>query len=364
MLSVAGCGSTTDPGSESTGDTTTSQSTEAGAEKTVHKIGWSCHYWNAYNTSLDKYMNDFFSQFDDVELITTDANNDALKQVSDIEDLIEQGCEVIICKPQDDITIANVMAEARAKGILFILIQREVRTDEYDYFFGADMFDLGYQMGENIIKEGFPEGNFNYLQLEGAAAGTADIDSTNGIMQAFEDSGLPNIVKLDGQNNDAARADTKPIVEDWLTAHGEAIDVITAANDESMIGAIQAIQESGIEKDIWLSSLNCVAEVIPYIQDGTLKQSFAYNCGIFPACEVALAYVRGQDISDVKRDYFFPAMAIDKENLDVFAEAVEESGLYMFNNLPPTSDNVLYEKIIQDAPELERFLWDNNENLK
>ena len=218
MLALAGCGGQDDTATDDTASDDTAAEDTSSGEK--FKVGWSCHYWNAYNTGMDEYIQAQFAKYPDIEVITTDAGNDATKQVSDIEDLIAQDIDVLIVKAQDDITIANVLGKAQEAGILVILLQRIVQTDNYDYFVGADMTNVGRDMGEGVL-EAFPEGNFNYVMLEGGAGASSDIETTEGVAAVFEESGLPGIVKLDGQNCDANRADSKTIVEDWLTAYGE-----------------------------------------------------------------------------------------------------------------------------------------------
>lgn len=361
IFSLAACANSDPaPATDNTGDAVNdSQSAEPDdGEKTIHKIGWSCHYWNAYNTGMDAAIQSFFSKYDDIELITTDANNDATKQISDIEDLIAQGIEVLIVKAQDDVTISNVLGEAREKGITVILLQRIVNTDNYDYFVGADMKAVGADMGKGVL-DAFPDGNFNYVMLEGGAASSTDLEITEGVAKVFEESGLPGIVKLDGQNCAANRAESKPITEDWITAYGEDIDVLLACNDEMLMGAIQAIQEAGIEKHIYLCGVNCTAEIVSYIQDGTVDMSFALNPGVFPGLQIAEAKVHGKDLSFLKHNWFeYPAKAITKDNIGAFADQVISSGLYMFGLLEPSIDNPLYACTPDLYPELMPLLED------
>ena len=104
------------------------------------------------------------------------------------------------------------LGKAQEAGILVILLQRIVQTDNYDYFVGADMNTLGADMGNAVLEAGFPDGNFNYVMLEGGAGASSDIETTQGVAKVFEESGLPGIVKLDGQNCNANRAESKTIV--------------------------------------------------------------------------------------------------------------------------------------------------------
>lgn len=356
MLALVGCGG----GNDTTASDDTASDDTAAEETTdgkKFKVGWSCHYWNAYNTGMDEYIQAQFAKYPDIEVITTDAGNDATKQVSDIEDLISQDIDVLIVKAQDDITIANVLGEAQEAGILVILLQRIVQTDNYDYFVGADMTNVGRDMGEGVL-EAFPDGNFNYVMLEGGAGASSDIETTEGVAKVFEESGLPGIVKLDGQNCNANRAESKTIVEDWLTAYGEEIDVLLSCNDEMLLGAIQAIKESGIEKKIYLAGVNCVAEIVPYIEDGTVDMSFALAPGVFPGIELAVAYLHGEDMSQYRDWYEIPCAPITPDNISLYADEVESSGLYMLGLLEPTASHPLLQNLDEMYPELVPLLHD------
>ena len=362
LFSLAGCGGEK-PAGESSGGGTSGQSEPSGStaaqgtESKTFKVGWSCHYWNAYNTGMDEYIQAQFAKYDDIEVITTDAGNDATKQVSDIEDLIAQNIDVLIVKAQDDITIANVLGEAQKAGILVILLQRVVQTENYDYFVGADMTNLGRDMGAGVLNA-FPEGNFKYVMLEGGAGASSDIETTNGVAEVFANSGLPGIVKLDGQNCNANRAESKTIVEDWLTAYGEEIDVLLSCNDEMLLGAIQAIKESGIEKKIYLAGVNCVAEIVPYIEDGTVDMSFAIAPGVFPGIEIAVAHLHGEDLSNLGNWYEIPCAPITPDNVGEYVDELESSGLYMLGLLTPNKDHPLFQNLDELYPELVPLLHD------
>lgn len=355
VLSLVACGGKTEetPTSKPTEETKTEEPT---TEKKF-KVGWSCHYWNAYNTGMDDYIQAQFAKYPDIEVITTDAGNDATKQIADIEDLIAQGIDVLIVKAQDDITISEVLGKARDAGVMVILLQRIVRTDNYDYFVGANMVNLGHDMGMGVL-DAFPEGNFNYVMLEGGAGSSTDLETVEGVAKVFQESGLPGIVKLDGQNCQANRAESKTIVEDWLTAYGEDIDVLLSCNDEMLLGAIQAIKEAGIEKKIYLAGVNCVAEMVPYIEDGTVDMSFALAPGVFPGIEIAVAYLHGEDLSSLKNWYEIPCAAVTPDTIGDMGKTVRDSGLYMLGLLEPTSEHPLFQNLGDLYPELVPLLHD------
>ena len=330
------------------------EESDAPAEEQHFKIGWSLHNLTPFNIGMDEYVTAFFEKNfpDTVEIIMSDAQGDAVKQVADIEDMIAQNVECIFVKAQDETTIANVLGEAQAKGILVVLLQRMMQTENYDYFVGCNYEDVGIVMGEEVLKA-FPDGNFNYLFVEGNAGSSNDMQIVELVAKVFEDSGLPNIVKLDGQVVKViSRAESKTIMEDWITAHGEKIDVVLCVNDELLLGCVQALDESGMmeNKDVFLGGVNAVAELLPRVKDGTVNLSFVATPGMFPCMEIIMEVLTGN--GDLyKRSYEIPTFAVTTENVDLYYEDTMNAGLYMLGLLEP-SKNPLFEGLDALYPEL------------
>ena len=335
--------------------------TQEPVEPQTFKIGWSLNNLSPFNTGMDDYVHNFFATNypDTVELIATSADSEATKQVNDIEDMIAMGVDCIILKAQDEITLANVLGEARDKGILVVLLQREMNTENFDFFFGASYAKQGIIMGEEVLKK-FPEGNFNYLMIEGDPGSSNDIDVVVGVDKAFEDSGLPNIVKLDSQVvKPISRAGSLPVVEDWVTAHGEKIDVLLCVNDELLIGALQALEESGLlaKKEVYLGGANAVAELLPRVNDGTVDLTFAVAPGLFPCLEIVMDVLQNGNADKWQRSYEIPSFPVTSESVGQYYDQVMGAGLYMLGLLPP-SNNPLCLNLDTLYPDLTPLLHD------
>ena len=328
------------------------------AEGKTLKIGWSCHEWSPYNTALDEYIHRTIDKLSGgrAEIITVSADGDALKQLADVEDLITHDVDVIIIKAQDETTCANALGEAREKGIKVIVLQRRMLTENYDFFFGPLMDGVAKEMAEACLKK-FPNGNFNYCFLEGNATGANDLELVAVLEQAFKDSELPGIVKLDGQTCANSRALSKQITEDWITAHGEKIDLIICANDELRIGAEQAIAESGINKMIYTTGINAVTEAIDSVKDGQCIYTAAGNPGVFPACEIMIAIANGT-ADKYSREIGIGLTGITPDNIMQHYDQVKASNLYMLGLLPP-AQNPLYVSLAEKGyPEFMELIHD------
>ncbi|MHB1315406.1 MAG: sugar ABC transporter substrate-binding protein [Christensenellales bacterium] len=373
-LSVIGCdagtpvktsapAATTAPAVKTSAPTsaTTAPSTPAYqlAEGKTVKIGWSCHFWNPFNTGMDAYIKDTVKKLSGgkAEIITVGAEGDAVKQVADIEDLMAQDVDVIMIKAQDLTTTANVLGEAREKGIKVILLQRRMQTENYDFYVGSNFKTVGTEAAQEVLKK-FPNGNFNYCFLEGSATGANDLDIMNGAEKVFADSKLPGIVKLDGQNSQILRAESKKITEDWITAYGDKIDVILTTADELRIGAEQALAESSLKKVVYTTGCNAVTECIDSVKSGQCLYTAAISPGVFPGLELIMEIANGNMSKYTHRDIEIPVTGVTPANVMQFYDKVKAANLYMVGLLPP-AQNPLFTKLKdQGFPELVPLLHD------
>ena len=94
------------------------------------KIGFSqCtlnHPWRVAQVDVNKAWAD--ENMKDVDLIITDGNNDAGKQVSDVESLLSQGIKVLILSPLTADALTPIAKQAMDAGVLVITLDRKVNT--------------------------------------------------------------------------------------------------------------------------------------------------------------------------------------------------------------------------------------------
>jgi putative xylitol transport system substrate-binding protein len=80
--------------------------------------------------------------------------------------------------------------------------------------------------------------------LEGLIGQSAQIQRRQGINNVL--AKYPNIKVLETKAANWSRADAQALMENWLTAHGSAINGVISQNDEMALGAIEAMKARGI----------------------------------------------------------------------------------------------------------------------
>ena len=91
-----------------------------------------------------------------VELIYTDAGGDTAKQVSDVEDIVNQKPDVIMMAPREYEGMAPALEAAKAAGIPVLLLDREtagVAGEDYLAFVGADFYWEGQECAKKVSRK-------------------------------------------------------------------------------------------------------------------------------------------------------------------------------------------------------------------
>lgn len=175
------------------------------------------------------------------EFTALDAEGDDNQQISDIQDLLNQDCDVLIVSPNTTAALTPAV-EAACEQLPVIVFDRGVETDcpvtfihpIGGYAFGAD--------GAEFIVEEVPEGG-NVLALRLIPG--VDVLETRWAAAdiAFQEAGI-NVVGVEFTDGD--RAQVKSIVTDYISQYGE-IDGIWMDAGQDAVAAAEAFQDLGMD---------------------------------------------------------------------------------------------------------------------
>ena len=82
-------------------------------------------------------------QYKDVDVRFCSANNDAKRQVRQIDSLVASGVDLLIVAPSDANTVTPAVERAYKKAIPVILYDRKIDSDCYTAYVGADNVEIG-----------------------------------------------------------------------------------------------------------------------------------------------------------------------------------------------------------------------------
>jgi ABC-type sugar transport system substrate-binding protein len=183
------------------------------------------------------------------DIVVTDAGFDANKQISDIADLINQGCEAIIYWPVDDQAVEPGLEQAVEAGIPTVNVGGGY-ADLPGIVSNAhiDQYQLGVataiQLAESL------GGSGKIVSMLPIAGTTAAVNQDLALRQVLES--YPDIEILDTQNGDWNRAKAKSITENWILQFPE-IDGVYSPAGQMSVGMAEAFDEAGRLGDVVFS---------------------------------------------------------------------------------------------------------------
>ncbi|GHV80682.1 D-ribose ABC transporter substrate-binding protein [Spirochaetia bacterium] len=179
-----------------------------------------------------------------VDITIVDAAMDAAKQVSQLENMIAQGVDVLIITPVDVKSLPNIIAEAAKAGIPVITessvvpgAKTCVSIDDVSGGKKAGLWFAQYAKANNIDPK---------ILIVGLPAFEACRWRVEGFKAGMDEGGLKYTIlqEVDGQG---AKETSLKVSQDALTAHPD-VNVIFGINDNSTTGGMAAYKEAGLDE--------------------------------------------------------------------------------------------------------------------
>ena len=184
-------------------------------------------------------------------------------QNSQVEEMLENGCDVICVNLVDRTDPTTIIDLAEKQNIPLIFFNRELVEEDLErwnrlYYVGAKAFESGVMQGE-IAAEIFQsdlsvdknqDGIFQYVVLEGEAGHQDAIVRTEyAVSTLVEQQVLVEKLGYGIANWNRAQAQTK--MTQMLDQHGKEIELVLANNDDMALGAVDALKALQIPREDW-----------------------------------------------------------------------------------------------------------------
>lgn len=288
-----------------------------GEEKQI-KIGFSQTGFNhPWRIEMNNSILAQVERFPNVEVIMTDGNVDIVKQASDIDDLLVQGCDAIILSPIDSQALVAAADKVLAAGIPLIVLDRDVYTDK-TLFMGQSNYAIGYELGNKMAED--LGGKGNVVEITGLLGNAVTIDRQNGFRDAI--AAFPDIKVIAEGDGEFIREPASQLMDDFLIAHSD-IDAVYSHAEESAWGAALAIQRANRTGDNILQyTIDASNEGFRSVESGEFQADGNYTPFIGQVgVRAALYALMGKDLTNAQSyeygmKYELPEMPIvTKENV-------------------------------------------------
>jgi len=196
------------------------------------------------------------------------ANGNEETQMSQIENMINRGVDVLVIIPYNGQVLSNVVAEAKREGIKVLAYDRMINNADIDFYISFDNEKVGELQAKTLVDK-VPQGNYFLM-------GGSPVDNNAKLFRAgqmkvlkpFIDDGKIHIVGdqwVDGWLPENALK----IMENALTANNNKIDAVVASNDATAGGAIQALSAQGLAGKVAISGQDADLAGVKRIMAGT-----------------------------------------------------------------------------------------------
>jgi ribose transport system substrate-binding protein len=249
--------------------------------------------------------------YPDVDLVVTDGQNQATKQVSDVESLISRGIKVLVISPLQAQALTPIVKQAMEANIPVVTLDRAVNT-KVTCQVGAQNKPIGVEAGKFIAEK--LNGKGNVIEVQGTAGASATIDRHDGFRDALKDS--PGIKVVADQFCDYLREPAVKFVEDMLQRFGPGqLQAIYAHNDEMALGAIKAVEAAGRSKEIVIIGIDGQNSAFQAVKDGKLAATFVYPFCAPEGIEYAYKIAKGEQVPPVVE---LKSTQVDPSNIDQY----------------------------------------------
>ncbi|SFY33182.1 inositol transport system substrate-binding protein [Paracoccus pantotrophus] len=246
----------------------------------------------------------------DIEINFADANNDAARQLDQIDNLIAQGVNALVVVPVDFEGIVPGVEKANEAGIPVIALGIQSAGGQ-STFVGSKNIDAGRMQGE-FMKEKLPQ-DAKILYLQGTPGLYHSQERKKGFEEALE---RPDVTILASLSGNYDRAEGMKVTEDWIQSFPE-FNAIVAANDQMALGALQALQAAGRLDGVMISGVDGTPDALNAIKAGEMSQSIFQNAAgqAEAAFEVVEMIKKGEEPPAEK---LVPFESITAENVDQY----------------------------------------------
>lgn len=363
---LAGCGGSS--GTESGGDTpATEEKTDAGTDESADTgsddgnklVGVAMptkdlQRWNQDGTNMQKEL-----EAAGYEVDLQYASNEINTQVSQIENMISNGCKVLVVASIDGDSLGTVMDQAKEKGIKVIAYDRLImNSPAVSYYATFDNYMVGKKQGEYIEDK---------LDLKNAGDKKYNIEFVTGdpgdnnvnfffggamdVLQPYLDAGT--LVCPSGQTDKDTVAtvnwDTEKAQSRFETilasnySDGTQLDAVLASNDSTALGVANALASSYEGKYPILTGQDCDIASVKNMIAGKQSMSIFKDTRTLASkvVEMVDAIMKGgePEINDTETydngDHVVPSYLCEPVFADVdnYKELLVDSGYYSEDEL-------------------------------
>jgi len=260
---------------------------------------------------------------DGVTVQVEDAQNDVAKQLDQINNFIASGVDAIIVNAVDTSATQAMTNAAEAAGVPLVYVNREpINVDtlpDNQAFVASNEKDSGTLETQEVCRlfKEMGKTEAHVYVIMGELSNQAAVQRTADIHDVIGTPECSFIKIIDEQTSNWQRDQAQNLMTNWLST-GTPFDGVIANNDESAIGAIQAMKAAGLDmKKIVVGGVDATQDALQAMAAGDLdvtvfQDAAGQGSG---ALDAALKLAKGESVD---QKVYIPFQLVTPANMDKF----------------------------------------------
>lgn len=249
------------------------------------------------------------------ELIMTNADGDVQKEIADVEDLIAQGCDLIVIVPVDAEAIAPAFDACKEAGIPVIDMDTQytsgVLGEDFICTIRSDQYNQGHAAAEWVIEQYGETDPVTVLEITGRMGQSDAQNRHNGFADVIKEYSNYEVIT---QTGDWSATLAQDVVQN--VAQANEFDVVYCHGADMLPGILLGLKQSNLvpNEQVKVITVDSPYDALDAIKDGELGA--AITCtprGGETLFKVIEAFYAGEELEET---YFVPQETITSENVD------------------------------------------------
>lgn len=235
-----------------------------------------------------------------VKLLVQWANDDPVRQSSQVENLLSQGVDALIIVPVNDQAAISLVDKAEEAEVPVLAYDIGVPDAPVDFFLTRDNREVGRLQAQGALD--FAPPNAEDPPKYGLIKGDPDNNVAREIAAVYDemlkplaDEGKIKIV-IDQWHDNWSGESALKTAENALAANDNDVDAFITSNDGMAIGIVQAVQGQGLAGKVYISGLDADLPNDRLIVEGVIDRSVWTKIDEMGAraVEAAVALAKGE----------------------------------------------------------------------
>ncbi len=252
-----------------------------------------------------------------VKLEVVFADDDAAKQLSQVETFIAKKVDAIIINPVDKVQGATAVDAAANAKIPVFTVNTTTTSKNVTAHVGSDDVESGYLQMTRIIKVLGPKARVAYV--DAVLGHSAQVGRAEGYAKALKEN--PGVTLVVHDTGNWSGDESMKLVENWLQT-GKQMDAILCMADCQLIGVVTAVKNANLAGKIKLAGMDCDPLIMDYIKEGIVDNSI-WQDGVGQGANVVRLAVDAINKKPVA-DFLLPYEVTTQENFAKYDAMAKE----------------------------------------